>query len=33
MARVAERERDGRRVKPAPSDGAPRGRKGVVEDE
>ena len=25
MARVAESERDGRRVKPGPSDGAPRG--------
>ena len=29
----AESERDGRRVKPGPSDGAPRGKKGVGEDE
>ena len=33
MARVAESERDGRHVKPGPSDGAPRGKKGVGEDE
>ena len=29
----AESERDGRRVKPGPSVGAPKGEKGVGEDE